>query len=247
MLTPSRLCAWIRWLFCALVIGAAVACSPYQPSDDPVSVAVPQFQRKLDHLGVPYTVPPTGKAILVNIPAFELIAFEDGRPAFRSRIIVGTPENPTPLMTSSMRVVRFRPMWRPTPSMIESGEYRDKIWPPGRQNPLGLAAIRLRTDIPIYLHDTNRRDLFGQRTRALSHGCVRVEHWDTLVSWTLDMALSQVHRLANGSQTIDVATPDIPVQFGYFLRFPNATGELVAYPDIYGRGTIAVSRGSAEG
>lgn len=200
------------------------------------------FQRQLDRLKVSYQIPREGKAILVNIPAFELIAFEDAMPVFRSRVIVGRPSTPTPLLKTSTETVRFRPTWRPTPSMIASGEYRDRVWPPGPQNPLGLAAIRFAMDVPIYLHDTNRRDLFGQQMRALSHGCVRVQRWDVLVAWVLDNDLAMVHDLANGRRTRDVATPPIPVQLGYFLSFPNDMGQPVRYADIYGRGQSSVFR-----
>ena len=46
--------------------------------------------------------------------------------------------------------------------MIASGEYRDAVWPPGPNNPLGLAAVRLEPGLLVYLHDTNQRQLFEQ-------------------------------------------------------------------------------------
>ncbi|WP_227271941.1 L,D-transpeptidase family protein [Roseobacter weihaiensis] len=236
----SKTCRLLQIWVCALaVIGTLGAAS-----ETPVPKGSSEFQGALDRLGVPYQVPRRGKAILVNIPAFELIAFEDGLPTLRSRVIVGTSWNPTPLLETTTKTVRFRPTWRPTRSMIASGEYRDRIWPPGPQNPLGLAAIRFAAQIPIYLHDTNRRDLFDREVRALSHGCIRVERWDILVAWTLDMDLSEVHRLANGPATLDVATPAIPVRVGYFLTFPDATGAPVTYDDVYGRGVGQTSGGS---
>lgn len=223
---------FFRNCLCALattsVIGTASEITPANEDSE--------FQAALDYLGIPYTVPPGGKAILVNIPAFELIAFEDGMPVLRSKVIVGTPWNPSPLLQTVTQTVRFRPTWRPTPSMIARGEYRDKVWPPGPQNPLGLAAIRFATQIPVYLHDTNRRALFDLEMRALSHGCIRVERWDNLVAWTLNMELSEVHRLAHGQATIDVATPAIPVTIGYFLVFPDSAGAPVVHDDVYKRG-----------
>ena len=68
-------------------------------------------------------VPRRGRAILVNIPSYELIAFEDGKPVMRSRVIVGKPATPTPIMETETSVVRFRPTWTPTPDMIRSGKY----------------------------------------------------------------------------------------------------------------------------
>ena len=209
------------------------------------SVPTSQFQRHLDRLGVPFQVPSAGKAILVNVPAFELVAFTDGEPVLRSRVIVGTPWHPTPLIDTYTTSVRFRPTWRPTPSMVRSGEYEDRVWPPGRKNPLGLAAVRLEPGLLVYLHDTNRRQLFEREDRALSHGCIRVQRWDALIAWLLDMPLDQVHRLANGRRTLDVPAPEVPVHIRYLTTFPDDAGEPVQYPDVYGRGERVLGQAGA--
>ncbi|MDT8346098.1 MAG: L,D-transpeptidase family protein [Thermohalobaculum sp.] len=194
------------------------------------------FQRHLDRLGVPLRLPATGKAIVVNVPAFELIAFEDGTPVIRSRVIVGSPRNPTPILETEVSAVRFRPRWRPTPAMVASGEYQDRVWPPGRRNPLGLAAIRLGEGLLVYLHDTNRRSLFEREARALSHGCIRVQRWDEVAAWVLGIGLDEVHRHAEGRRTFDMPSDPIPVVLGYFLSFPDDQGAEQRFADIYARG-----------
>ena len=200
----------------------------------PHTATADSFQAQLDRAGIAYRVPQSGKAILVNIPAFELIAFQDGAPVLRSRVIVGAPWHRTPRLSTHVSTVRFRPTWRPTPSMIASGEYRDYVRPPGRKNPLGLAAVRLGPGLLVYLHDTNRRELFAEENRALSHGCVRVQQWDWLVSFVLDMEIDRVHQLANGRRTFDAPAQPIPVELGYYTRFPDAAGQIVRHADIYG-------------
>ena len=117
--------------------------------------------------------------------------------------------------------------------MIASGEYRDRVWPPGPSNPLGLAAIRLQEGLLVYLHDTNHRELFERDYRALSHGCIRVEHWDELIAWLLDLDLDTVHRFANGRGTFDLPTPPVPVILGYFTVFPDDAGSPVRFEDVY--------------
>ena len=153
----------------ALLAGSA--CSTSAVSD--ASRADTALQRRLDLNGIDLSLPAKGKLILVNVPAFELVAIENGQEAFRSRIIVGKPTTPTPLIDTRVTTVRFRPTWRPTSSMVASGEYKDRIWPPGKNNPLGLAAIRLEPPLLVYLHDTNQRHLFDKDYRAMSHGCIR--------------------------------------------------------------------------
>lgn len=193
------------------------------------------FQARLDQLGIPLTLP-RGKAILVNIPHFELTAFENGTPVFRSRIIIGTPRTRTPRIDTYTTRVTFRPSWRPTPSMIASGEYADRVRPPGPNNPLGLAAVRLEPGLLVYLHDTNQRQLFEQDYRALSHGCIRVQRWDTLIAWLLDRDLDWVHRMAENPPSKEVPTPPVPVLIRYLPVFPAEDGTVRRAPDIYGLG-----------
>lgn len=193
------------------------------------------LQKRLDTFGIDVVLPRQGKVILVNVPAFELLAIEDGKELFRSRIIVGKPSTPTPLIDTSVSVVRFRPTWRPTPSMIRSGEHRDRIWPPGEKNPLGLAAIRLQPPLLVYLHDTNHRELFDKEQRALSHGCIRVQRWDWLAAWVLDMPLEEVLARAHGRVTHDVPAPDVSVLIRYYTAFPGPDGTLRTFGDVYSR------------
>lgn len=230
--------AWLA-VCLATLAAACQQATPVPPAaaDPAPTVAAPEpvFQRWLDGAGIAFTVPASGKAILVNIPAFELIGFDDGAPVLRSRVIVGSPRNPSPILATYTSAVRFRPSWRPTPEMVASGEYRDRIVPPGSDNPLGLAAVRLQPGLLVYLHDTDRRQLFDQEMRALSHGCIRVQRWDELIAWLLGEQLATVQGWAEGSRTFDVPTPPVPVTIGYFTVFPDDSGTLQRYADVYGR------------
>lgn len=232
-------------LLAGLVLAVAACTGTSSLGEQTRPPPVSPFQAQLDRSGIPYTVPPVGKAILVNIPAFELVAFEDGMPAFRSKVIIGAPETPTPLLETHTTLVRFRPSWRPTPDMVASGEYPDKVWPAGPGNPLGLAAIRMAPGLLVYLHDTNRRDFFALEYRALSHGCIRVERWDELIAWLLGWPRERVHVFANGRGTVDVKAPRVPVTLGYLTLFPDASGQLVRYRDLYGYGASQVAGRSA--
>lgn len=183
-------------------------------------------------------VPRFGKAILVNIPSAELIAFEDGIPVLRSRVIVGKRSSPTPIMRTETSVVRFRPTWTPTRNMIRKG-IKPGTRRGGKGNPLGYVAIRLEPGMLIYLHGTNKPHLFKRNARALSWGCVRVDRWKEVTAWVLGTDNSEVERRAFGRRTHDVGTNNIPVIIGYWTEFPNAEGKLVSHKDVYRRGRKA--------
>ena len=53
-------------------------------------------------------------------PSFELIAFQDGMPVLRSRVVVGKPAAPTPQLIASLTAIQFNPSWTPTPNMIRN-------------------------------------------------------------------------------------------------------------------------------
>lgn len=53
----------------------------------------------------------------------------------------------------------------------------------GAYNALGRVKFVFANSESVYLHDTNNKGAFGRRRRALSHGCVRVEHPLELAEW----------------------------------------------------------------
>lgn len=53
----------------------------------------------------------------------------------------------------------------------------------GRYNALGLFKFVFANSESVYLHDTNNKGAFKRRKRALSHGCVRVQHPDSVAEW----------------------------------------------------------------
>lgn len=218
------------------IASAAADAEPYAQdfqANPEMSVA---RQPSPDFLPPPFDrVPTKGKAIYVNVPSFELIAFEDGKEVLRSRTVVGTKTYPTPDLTTETSVVRFRPTWKPTPSMIRDKGTSPHTRPPGPNNPLGLLAIRLDPGMLIYLHGTNEPKLFERENRALSHGCIRVEKWDEVAAFVLGTSVEDVHTKANGSRTFDMDTEGVPVFVRYETSFPDPNGILREYPDVYGR------------
>jgi lipoprotein-anchoring transpeptidase ErfK/SrfK len=220
----------------ALALALAACAAAPEPPAPIAHNAVPVAPPPPMFLDGPYArVPVKGKAILVNIPSYELIAFEDGEEVLRSRVIVGSAKNPTPPLIAETSVVRFRPTWTPTPEMVEEEGLSPETRPAGKGNPLGLMAIRLDPGLLIYLHGTDSPKLFGREKRALSHGCIRVEKVDEVAAFVLGTTVDEVLRHANGRRTFDMETAGVPVLIRYHTRFPDETGVVREHADVYGR------------
>ena len=93
----------------------------------------------------------------------------------------------------------------------------------------------------VYMHDTPMKQLFSQRSRAFSAGCVRVEGVFNLVDWIARYEPGwgepgQAQRIVQGGQAVDVTlTRPIPVYFSYITAWAERDGEVEFRPDIYGR------------
>lgn len=184
--------------------------------------------------GIGVDVPARGKFIVVNIPSFELVALQDGKPVLRSRVIVGRPSTPTPELATGIWAVKFNPSWTPTPSMARVEGLRPV--PPGPNNPLGRILFELDNDQLIFLHDTNDRALFERPRRAFSHGCIRVEQARALAAWVLDETEAGIEAEIGRRPTHRVPLrATIPVVLVYRTRFPDEQGRLTGSAEIYGR------------
>ena len=97
----------------------------------------------------------------------------------------------------------------------------------------------------MYLHDTNQRYLFSQAVRALSHGCVRVQEWQSLANYILKndslFASGRNYVKADSlrSWLVRKEKHSIPVhnRIPLFIRYFTAdtnNGNIVFYDDIYG-------------
>jgi len=69
--------------------------------------------------------------VLVNIPDYQLHAYDNGQEAFSMRVVVGKDfENPTPVFADSMSYIVFRPYWNVPPRII-----KEEIVPAARKDP----------------------------------------------------------------------------------------------------------------
>ena len=141
-----------------------------------------------------------GKAyVLVNLPDFTLQVVHNDAQVWNTRIVIGKPEMPTPLLSETMKYITINPTWNVPPSIIYN-EYMPALQrdptvlermglklvynrdgsvhiyqPPGEANALGRIRFNFPNRFLVYQHDTPDKHMFAHDVRAYSHGCMRVQ------------------------------------------------------------------------
>lgn len=108
--------------------------------------------------------------------------------------------------------------------------------PPGPTNALGEIKFLFPNEHAIYMHDTPSKPLFSEPMRAYSHGCVRVENprefAEIILGWDQERIASTL--AANRNYSVPVEQK-IQVHLTYFTAWPDETGAIQYYDDVYGR------------
>jgi murein L,D-transpeptidase YcbB/YkuD len=141
-----------------------------------------------------------GKAyVMVNLPDYTLRVVDNGVTVWSTKIVIGKPSMPTPLLSETMKYITVNPTWNVPPSIVQN-EYLPALQqdpnaleriglkveqnrdgtihiyqPPGDRNALGRIRFNFPNKFLVYQHDTPDKHLFSQSKRAYSHGCMRVQ------------------------------------------------------------------------
>lgn len=169
----------------------------------------------------------------------------------------------TPKMTDRVERVVFNPSWT-VPSRIRTQLHKEaagkpNFWKengytiiptgqgemikqaPGPNNALGDFKFLFPNDHDVYMHDTNRKDLFREEVRAFSHGCIRVNDPDQLAHYLLrreDESWTERRIRINAGSNNEMS---IPLEHGpaVFLDYVTVrvddSGEVIFLWDIYHR------------
>jgi L,D-transpeptidase YcbB len=202
--------------------------------------------------------------VMVNIPDYTLRVVRDNGLVWRTKIVAGKPQTPTPLLSAAMDSVLVNPSWYVPQSIIQNEllplyasdpnifdrmglEVKrgpdgniNVVQPPGAANALGRIKFNFPNKFQVYLHDTPEKRLFSSDKRAFSHGCMRVEDPTKFGEVMLHLAM-------NGPTP---NSPQINAMFGHeektfklvnrpmaHLTYQTAfvdDGRLVLRDDIYG-------------
>jgi murein L,D-transpeptidase YcbB/YkuD len=162
--------------------------------------------------------------VMVNIPDYTLRVMRDGHLVWKTKIVVGKPNLPTPLLTAEMKFITVNPTWNVPPSIIQN-EYLPALQqdpqameriglkveqnpdgtvriyqPPGDRNALGRIRFNFPNKFLVYQHDTPDKQLFAHDKRAYSHGCMRVENPLKYGEVLLSLVLPNEHYTADRLQ-----------------------------------------------
>jgi murein L,D-transpeptidase YcbB/YkuD len=137
--------------------------------------------------------------VVLNIPDFTLRVYRDNAVVWQTRVVVGQPKTPTPILSETMKYITVNPTWNVPPSIVYN-EYLPALQqdptvlermglrltqnrdgsvhisqPPGERNALGRIRFNFPNRFLVYQHDTPDKQLFAHDRRAYSHGCMRVQ------------------------------------------------------------------------
>jgi murein L,D-transpeptidase YcbB/YkuD len=204
-----------------------------------------------------------GRYVLVNVPAFELVAYENGGVAARMNVVTGAAgETPTPIFDAEITSMAFSPWWNVPPRITEEeilpalrksrGYLRRRglqavsdegvtsfRQPPGPANPMGMVKFLLPNPFNVYLHDTPNDALFARPRRDFSHGCMRVAQPLALARWALQDPVAwpdaRIRAAMRAGTEVVVPVPAaIPVHVVYFTAWVEDDGTVRFPPDVYG-------------
>ncbi|NEX22844.1 L,D-transpeptidase family protein [Thiorhodococcus mannitoliphagus] len=203
--------------------------------------------------------------IFVDVANYMADLVRGGEVTWSTRVIVGTEKDQTPMFRDSMEHLVFNPTWsvpvsiqkkmgnvsakytlvdRRTGRKVSGGNASDYkryrvVQKPGPRNALGQVKFMFPNRHAVYLHDTPSRGLFGRSSRALSHGCVRVQNPVKLAELLLGesgWSSSRIQSTIKGARTRYVNLDDhLPVLLYYLTARANENGGVYFRKDIYGR------------
>ncbi len=192
--------------------------------------------------------------ITVDVPAFRLTLWQDGRVVKTYRIGVGQKEYPIIIGVREASEVIWNPAWIPPDSDWVSGHKGVK---PGQvikasdpRNPLGKVKIPLGGGYLIH-----QAKGVGDLGNLVSHGCVRMMLADLYdlaekinMAYGSPVSAKQITAAKRSKRTV-VAELDPQLPLSVDINYDTLVvegGALHIYPDVYDRGTNTIARLRAE-
>ena len=176
--------------------------------------------------------------ITINVPAFQMTLWQDGKEVKSYPIGVGMKEFPMFIGLREINMLIWNPSWIPPDSdWVAEGLKGIPIPPTDPRNPLGKMKIPL--GYGYLLHQAKGA---GDLGNLVSHGCVRVMRDDIydlsekiVAAREPEIADAEIQKAKRTKVTV-IAEMDssIPVEITYDTMVVEA-GQLHIYPDVYDR------------
>ncbi|MGQ9660361.1 MAG: L,D-transpeptidase family protein [Thermochromatium sp.] len=203
--------------------------------------------------------------IFVDVADYMAYLVRDHRITWSTRVIVGKEEAQTPMFRDRLDHLVLNPTWtvpisiqkelgkvaanytlidRRTGQRVNGGDVIDYrryrvVQQPGPDNALGRVKFMFPNRHAVYMHDTPAKALFGRPVRALSHGCVRIQHPMKLAELLLEESnwdRERIDRVLEDTRTRFIPLPQpMPVLLYYLTAYADADGHLQLRRDVYGR------------
>lgn len=188
---------------------------------------------------------PVDSRLVVNIPAFRMDMFQDGKLIKSYRIGIGYPEFPLPTGVRKAETIIFNPTWTPPDepwveapgSKVKVGE---RVEAGDKLNPLG--PIKIPIGLPSLIHGGKAPAKLGG---FASHGCVGlttpqiedfVKYLARLSGTELtDTQIGEYLKDKTDTKSVKLSS-SIPVELRYDTIVVE-DGQLHIYRDVYDRGT----------
>jgi len=187
---------------------------------------------------------PSDTRVVVNIPAFRMDLFRNGKLIKSYKIGIGYPEFPLPEGTRKAQSIIFNPTWTPPDSpwvaKMKDVSPGERIEAGSELNPLG--PIKIPIGMPSLIHGGKSISKIG---KFASHGCVGLTNAQVkdFAKMLLEVSGTEVsdgaiaNFLANKTETRVVKlSKTVPVE----LRYETITiedGKLHIYKDVYDKQT----------
>lgn len=180
----------------------------------------------------------TDVKITVNVPAFQMTLWQNGKEVKSYPIGVGMKEFPMFIGLREIKMLIWNPSWIPPDSeWVAEGLRGVPIPPTDPRNPLGKMKIPL--GYGYLLHQAKGASDMGN---LVSHGCVRVMRDDIydlaekiVAAHELEVSPAQIAEAKRTKKTLiaELDSP-VPVEITYDTMVVEG-GELHIYPDVYER------------
>lgn len=209
--------------------------------------------------------------ITVNIPEFSLSVYEAKTKAFDMNVIVGKQGSNTMMFYGVLNQIVFSPYWNIPESIVKNeiipamkkdpgylkkknmeivgkGDSIPKMRQlPGKGNSLGKVKFLFPNSYDIYFHDTEEKNLFNKKNRALSHGCIRLQDPQKMAEHLLkndgEWTAEKINKAMNsGKEQYVKVKNSLPVIITYFTAWVDENGQLNFRDDVYQKDTQVKDR-----